>query len=55
MLRLAPEGYFRFVKQTDMNLHMVEERLMLQYLIQTLTWMQNLLQNCQNMKSVRQQ
>ena len=52
MLRLAPEGYYRFVQADTLQLLAVV-RQTLQFLLQTMVWMQNLFQNFLHMRLVR--
>ena len=52
MLRLAPEGYYRFV-QAGTALLTAAVRQTLQYLLQTTEWMQALLQSFRLMRSDR--
>ena len=53
MLRLAPEGYYRFVQAGTYGATYGGVKQTLQYLLQTMEWMQALLQSFRLMRSDR--
>ena len=53
MLRLAPEGYYRFVQADTLGATLAVVRQTLQFPLQTMVWMQNLFQNFLHMRLVR--